>query len=90
MRIEGTKVEKIEESRKDAKAQSVARPTASDDAVVVSARAKKLSTHATESAAAREKRVAELGSAVDAGTYKVDHQKLAERLVDEDLARWGR
>ncbi len=86
MRIDGTK---IDDSRRDAKAP-VSRPKASDDAVVVSARAKKLSARATESVDARDKRVAEIGSALDAGTYMVDHRKLAERLVDEDLARWGR
>ncbi|HKA86173.1 MAG TPA: flagellar biosynthesis anti-sigma factor FlgM [Haliangiales bacterium] len=89
MRIDGTKIEKIDDSRKDANA-GVSRVKSSDDAVVVSARAKKLHAHASETAEAREKRVAQIGAALDGGTYKVDHQKLAERLVDEDLARWGR
>ena len=89
MRIDGTKIDKIDDSRKDGKAPA-GRPKTSDDAVVVSARAQKLSAHVYETAEARGKRVAEIHAALDGGTYKVDHQKLAERLVDEDLARWGR
>jgi anti-sigma28 factor (negative regulator of flagellin synthesis) len=86
MRIDGSRVDQIDDSRKDAQSRMVARQEASNDAVVVSARAKKLSTHATETAAARDKRMTEIGSALEAGTYKVDHQKLAERLVDEEVA----
>lgn len=42
--------------------------------------------HGTEEAAASE-RVATVRAQVKAGTYKIDREKLTERLVDEEVAR---
>jgi len=91
MRIDGTKVASIDEQRKDSAKSAAPGPRAIvNDAVVVSARAQKLHAHSHETNDARAVRVTKIGSALEAGTYKVDHQKVAERLVDEELARWGR
>ena len=91
MRIDATKVASIEDGRKDGAKPAASGPRAIiNDAVVVSARAQKLTAHSHETADARAKRVAEIGAALEAGTYTVDHQKVAEKLVDEELARWGR
>ena len=89
MRIDGTNVASIEEHRQ-VRAKTVAPSARDNDAVVVSDRIQKLAAHASETADARATRVAEIGSALEAGTYRVDHQKVAEKLVDEELARSGR
>jgi flagellar biosynthesis anti-sigma factor FlgM len=89
MRIDGTNVASIEEHRK-VRARTVAPSPGENDAVIVSPRVQKLAAHAAETADARATRVAEIGSALEAGTYRVDHQKVAEKLVDEELARSGR
>jgi flagellar biosynthesis anti-sigma factor FlgM len=89
MRIDGTNVASIEEHRQ-VRAKTVAPRDNGNDAVVVSDRIHKLAAHASETADARATRVAEIGSMLEAGTYRVDHQKVAEKLVDEELARSGR
>jgi len=90
MRIDGTKVASIEEHRKDSAKPAASGPRAVvNDAVVVSARAQKMTANWHETADARAQRVSEIGSALEAGTYKVDHQKVAERIVDEEMARWA-
>jgi flagellar biosynthesis anti-sigma factor FlgM len=90
MRIDGTNVASIEEHRQ-VRAKTAPSPRdIGNDAVVVSDRIQKLAAHASETADARATRVAEIGSALEAGTYRVDHQKVAEKLVDEELARSGR
>jgi flagellar biosynthesis anti-sigma factor FlgM len=90
MRIDGTNGASIEEHSKGRAKPVAANPHEIIDAVVVSARAHRLAAHASETADARATRVAEIGSALEAGTYRVDHQKVAEKLVDEELARSGR
>ena len=89
MRIDGTSVASIEEHRK-VRAKPVSPSATANDAVVVSARAQKLMVHASETSDARARRVTEIGTALETGTYRVDYQKVAERLVDEELARSGR
>jgi flagellar biosynthesis anti-sigma factor FlgM len=90
MRIDGTNVASIEDHRKARTKPVAANPSENNDAVVVSARAQRLTAHAQETADARATRVTEIGSALEAGTYRVDYQKVAEKLVDEELARSGR
>ena len=90
MRIDGTNVASIEQHRQGRAKAAAPNPHEIVDAVVVSARAQRLTAHASETADARAARVAEIGSALEAGTYRVDHQKVAEKLVDEELARSGR
>jgi anti-sigma28 factor (negative regulator of flagellin synthesis) len=40
--------------------------------------------------AAQAERVAALRAAVQGGTYRIDLDKLAERIADDELARVGR
>lgn len=60
------------------------------DAVVLSPAASQIAQSAAEATAARAARVAQLKHQVRGGTYKVDREALANRLVDDELARSGR
>jgi flagellar biosynthesis anti-sigma factor FlgM len=58
--------------------------------VVVSAGAQEISAAVTRGDAARGERVAAVRAQVQAGTYQIDKQKLAENIADDELLRAGR
>ncbi len=60
-----------------------------DGAVVVSSRTRQATAAAERSSVAHADKVARITAAVEAGTYKVDHQVLAERIVADELSRLG-
>lgn len=63
--------------------------SAGQASVVVSAGAKELSAAASRGDAARSERVANVRAQVQAGTYPIDRQKLAENIADDELMRAG-
>ena len=66
--------------KSDADDSKAAAPASGGDAVTVSAQAVELAHKAAATADASK--VEQLRSAIDAGTFKVDYQAIAKRIVD--------
>jgi flagellar biosynthesis anti-sigma factor FlgM len=62
---------------------------ASGEAVVLGERAAKLTDQLAADDAVREQRLTEIKKQLDEGTYTIDLDLLAEKLVDEEIARSG-
>ena len=91
MRIHGfgsAGIEDRERAKADATAQGQdSGKTSGQDPVVVSSGAQEITAAVARQSAARSQRVAAVRAQVESGTYKVDKDKLAERLADDELAR---
>lgn len=70
--------------------QSSATTTKAHEGVVVSASVGLSGAREVNREAQLAERIAEARAQIRAGTYKIDPEKLAERLLDEELARAGR
>jgi anti-sigma28 factor (negative regulator of flagellin synthesis) len=60
------------------------------EAVVVDLRARVMSAASSRSEAAHTEKLARIARELKDGTYKVDLDRLAERITDDELARAGR
>ena len=92
MRINGLGTGSVED-RERSKVESAEKAPATDASqasVVVSPGTRDLSAAASRADAARAERVSAVRDKVQAGTYQVDRQKLAEGIADDELARAGR
>jgi flagellar biosynthesis anti-sigma factor FlgM len=90
MRIHGGSTPEVEKREDGAKPQTSATgETAAVDAapVVVSARAQQLVETGARDAAAHTQKLSALKQALDKGTYKVDYDKLADKIVTDEIER---
>ncbi len=96
MRINGTKTPEVAQRAEDA-AKPAATPAGAAAAtaaavpgaapVVVSARAQEIVAGGQRDAVAHNARLGALKEALDRGTYKVDHEKLAESIIADEIDR---
>jgi len=93
MRIHGFGAGSIEE-RERAKSEPTtpapAMKAGGQESVVVSDGAREVSAAVARQSAARSERVASVRAQVQSGSYKIDRDRLAERLADDELARAGK
>jgi flagellar biosynthesis anti-sigma factor FlgM len=91
MRIQGGSTPEVGQREDDAKTQtsSTTEATAPANAapVVVSARAQQIVETGARDAAAHTEKLSALKSALDKGTYKVDYDKLADKIVTDEIER---
>ncbi len=94
MRVEGTHIGQIagRAEARPAGAESSRKSEASGNAVVV-----QIGSAAADAAQAADNvnqqvsaRIAEISAQLERGTYKLDLDTLAERIVDDELSRGGR
>lgn len=72
------------EVKKAGKVENVDKPAA-----VVSSGVAETSASSARAEAALQERIAALKSQIESGTYKIDFDRLANRLIDEELQRSG-
>ena len=87
MRIHGSLPPTIERASTDA--ASGAAKTEPKDAAVVSPGAREAHASTERQSAAHAARVASIAAAVQGGTYQIDHAKLADKIISDELARRG-
>lgn len=93
MRIQGGNTPEVGQREEGAKAtttspgEATATPPASAAPVVVSARARELVETGAQNAAVHGERLSALKQALDKGTYKVDYDKLADKIVTDEIER---
>jgi flagellar biosynthesis anti-sigma factor FlgM len=90
MRIQGPRTDQITERPGQERAGAASRSAAGTEAVKVASATSELSGLAERGRASRAEKVAHIRGQVQSGKYVVDRQKLAERMVDDELARAGR
>jgi flagellar biosynthesis anti-sigma factor FlgM len=94
MRVPGSSAGSVERTgetpvRREATEATEAKATQGSEAVVVGSRSKEVSASSARAEAARSQKLERIQAALDGGTYKVDFAAVAEKLVDEELARAG-
>ena len=62
---------------------------AAGDAVVVGGRSQEVQAQSARAGAARSEKLERIAAALADGSYQVDFTKVAEKLVDDELARGG-
>ena len=91
MRIQGGSTPEVGQREDGAKTQTSPATEATAPAnaapVVVSARARELVETGARDAAAHTEKLSALKSALDKGTYKVDYDKLADKIVTDEIER---
>ena len=89
MRIHGGSTPEVGQREDGAKPQAPSSALASADAgpVVVSARAQEIVAGGQRDAAAHGSRLSALKQALERGTYKIDYDRLADRIVSDEIER---
>ena len=90
MRIQGSSTPEVSTRAEDsAKAPTAPAGTEAPvaEAVVVSTRAQEIVAGGQRDAAAHQTKLHALKSALESGTYKVDYDKLADRIVTDEIER---
>jgi flagellar biosynthesis anti-sigma factor FlgM len=89
MRIDGSKPGPTLDTKVGKQAQSSeSKPQAQEQVVVSATLREKLESSAKEEAA-RAERLQALRSQIRSGSYRIDFDKLAERILQDETARWG-
>ncbi|MCB9562637.1 MAG: flagellar biosynthesis anti-sigma factor FlgM [Kofleriaceae bacterium] len=90
MRINDRVIHLVDQKPQDgtAAARAAAR-SVDDDAVKVGGRAREVADAQGHADAGRAERLARIATQLADGTYRVDHEQLAARIIADDLARRG-
>jgi anti-sigma28 factor (negative regulator of flagellin synthesis) len=86
MRIQGAGPQAIETKKESPRAEKREAASASTEAVVVQTDA---GGHVEREAATHAARVAEIATQLRDGTYQVDKDKLAARMFEDEISRFG-
>jgi flagellar biosynthesis anti-sigma factor FlgM len=90
MRIQGSNTPEVSNRAEDsAKAPTAPAGTEAPpaEAVVVSTRSQEIVAGGQRDAAAHQTKLTALKSALESGSYKVDYDKLADKIVSDELER---
>jgi len=87
MRVDGPRIEQVAMEKPEAKAkpEAAAATSAKEGDVVVSSQASRIAQAAGDDQNARAAHLDAIRTKLESGQYKVDYQKLAERMVDENV-----
>ena len=89
MRIQGSRPHAVETKKDGPRTEKRERAGSDGDAVVVKADASEVARHVAREVSAHEARVAEIARQLADGTYQVDKDKLAARILEDETSRAG-